>query len=68
MASANEAGTVRFTDAAMQIKVPLGRWVDIGMVAGGQNEALSAIINSGKKEMEATLSIWMMIVKAPKLP
>jgi hypothetical protein len=65
MASANEAGIIRFADAAMQIRVPLGRWVDIGMVAGGQNEALSAIVDSGKKEREAAYSIWMMIATVP---
>lgn len=33
--STYEAGIIRFADAAMQIRVPLGRWVDIGQVAGG---------------------------------
>lgn len=61
-------GIIRFVDAATQIRVPLGRWVDVGMVAGGQNEAFHAVIDSGKREREETFSIWMMIEKTTAIP
>ena len=63
--SSYEAGVIRFAGAATQIRVPLGRWVDIGMQAGGQNEALSAIVDSSKRAQEETFAIWMMIKRAP---
>ena len=62
--STYEAGIIRFADAAMQIRVPLGRWVDIGQVAGGRNDAVQAIIDSGSSEQATRLSIWMLIEKA----
>lgn len=63
--STYEAGIIRFAAAATQIRVPLGRWVDIGHVAGGHNDAIQAILESGKREQATRLSIWMMIEKDP---
>jgi len=63
--STYEAGIIRFAEAAAQFRVPLGRWVDIGQVAGVQNEAVQAIIDSGKSEQATRISIWMLIEKAP---
>jgi hypothetical protein len=63
--SSYEAGIVRFAGAVTQIRVPLGRWVDVGSATGGQNEAVSAVIDSGKKNRAETFSVWMMITRDP---
>jgi len=63
--STYEDGIIRFAAAATQIRVPLGRWVDIGQVAGERNDAIQAIIDSGKTEQTTRLSIWMMIATGP---
>lgn len=61
--STHEGGIIRFAEAATQIRVPLGRWVDIGQVAGGRNAAIQATIDSAKSEQVNRISMWMMIEK-----
>jgi type II secretory pathway component HofQ len=63
--SSYEAGIVRFTTAVTQIRLPLGRWVDIGQVTGGRNEAFSAIIDSAAQAEETAVSLWMKITRQP---
>ena len=59
--SSYESGLVRFAGAAVQVLVPLGRWVDIGRVTGDTNEAVRAIIDSGRGDSRVVTSIWMRI-------
>lgn len=61
--SSDESGIVRFAEASTRISVPLGRWVDIGMIAGNSNEAVSAVIDSSGGDKDETFSIRLMIEK-----
>jgi hypothetical protein len=52
---------IRFAEAVTQVRIPLGRWVDIGQMTGKENTALGAVMDRGAGKREEALSIRLMI-------
>jgi hypothetical protein len=54
-------GVVRFTRASTTLTVPLGQWVTIGGSDQQQNEVIRAILASGSRSRDSSLSISLMV-------
>ena len=54
-------GTIHFTSAQTSLTVPLGQWVSIGGTSDKENEVLSAILEFGRGDRDASLAIFMRV-------
>ncbi len=54
-------GVIRFTRSSTRLSIPLGQWVEIGGTQQAGNEVLSAIIGSGRRKENSSLSMLLMV-------
>ncbi len=58
-----EKTVVRCTRAQTEVTVPFGQWTTIAGVNVGANEAMNAILESGSRSGDSSLSISLMVEK-----
>jgi hypothetical protein len=55
------SGSVKFTEAATTVRVPLKEWVRIGGSDQNVNEVIGEIFSAGRREQGSSVSLWLKV-------
>jgi len=61
----SEKGRVRFSEASMEIRIPMGQWVDIGALVSERSKALGAVLTRAGTAEQAQGELWVRVDPNP---